>query len=297
MSWSSVRTRSLLLIVPALLAVALGAAVLAGCGSGGGSSSSASSAPASSVASPAASPPAGTPQLTAEEKAWLADTKELAVGAFSDYPPFSFVPKAGGEPKGIAIDYWKLLGSRLGIKIAFSPTTFSNQLEWLKTGKVDSLTGIFALPERKQWFAFSRPWMEIDTRIFTDAKHRDATTLKKLKAQDLMVAVVKDDSGQSIADAAGLKTLVVPGYDDAVKAVGTGKAQAAILDEPVGVYYAKEFGYNGDVAAVGKPVAAGMMTLPVLKDNTMLLGILDKGITMIGDSEFEGIEGKYMGGQ
>ena len=139
--------------------------------------------------------------------------------------------------------------------------------------------------------------MEIDTRIFTDAKHESATTLKKLKAQGLMVAVVKDDSGQSIADAAGLKTLVVPGYDDAVKAVGKGEAQAAILDEPVGVFYAKEFGYHGKVVAVGKPVAAGMMTLPVLKENTMLLGILDKGISMIGDSEFEGIQEKYLGVQ
>ena len=236
------------------------------------------------------------PQLTAEEQAWLAQNTELAVGAFDDYPPFSFTPDDSGQPAGIAIDYWNLLGSRLGVTIAFAPTSFSNQLDWLKTGKVDSLTGIFALPERKQWFAFSRPWMEIDTRIFTDAKHESATTLKKLKAQGLMVAVVKDDSGQSIADAAGLKTLVVPGYDDAVKAVGKGEAQAAILDEPVGVFYAKEFGYDGKVVAVGKPVAAGMMTLPVLKENTMLLGILDKGISMIGDSEFEGIQEKYLGG-
>jgi ABC-type amino acid transport substrate-binding protein len=279
-----------------LVLVVLTVGLLAACGGSSSPSSDASPAAASPAASAAASGlPAGAPQLTAEEKAWLAENTELAVGAFDDYPPFSFTPDDGGEPAGIAIDYWNLLGQRLGVKIAFAPTTFSNQLDWLKTGKVDSLTGIFALPERKQWFAFSRPWMEIDTRIFTDAQHTDATTLKKLKAQDLMVAVVKDDSGQSIADAAGLKTLVVPGYDDAVKAVGTGRAQAAILDEPVGVFYAKQFGYGVKVQVAGKPVAVGMMTLPVLKDNTMLLGILDKGIAMIGDSEFEGIQEKYLG--
>ena len=258
--------------------------------------SSPSPAASSTAASAAASAlPDGAPELTAEEKAWLAENTELAVGAFDDYPPFSFTPDDSDQPAGIAIDYWNLLGERLGVTIAFAPTAFSNQLDWLKTGKVDSLTGIFALPEREQWFAFSRPWMEINTRIFTDAKHESATTLEKLKAQGLMVAVVKDDSGQSLADDAGLKTLVVPGYDDAVKAVGTGEAQAAILDEPVGVFYAKEFGYAGKVVAVGEPVAAGMMTLPVLKENTVLLGILDKGISMIGDSEFEGIQEKYLG--
>jgi ABC-type amino acid transport substrate-binding protein len=281
-----------------LVVVVLAVGLLAGCGGSSSPSPAASSAAAgsSSAASAVASAlPDGAPQLTAEEQAWLAQNTELAVGAFDDYPPFSFTPDDGGEAAGIAIDYWNLLGSRLGLTIAFAPTSFSNQLDWLKTGKVDSLTGIFALPERKQWFAFSRPWMEIDTRIFTDAQHESATTLKKLKAQGLMVAVVKDDSGQSIADAAGLKTLVVPGYDDAVKAVGKGEAQAAILDEPVGVFYAKEFGYYGKVVAVGKPVAAGMMTLPVLKENSVLLGILDKGISMIGDSEFEGIQERYLG--
>jgi ABC-type amino acid transport substrate-binding protein len=245
--------------------------------------------------SPAASPATGQPTLTEEEQAWLAETGTLAVGAFDDYPPFSFVADEGGEPAGIAVDYWTLLGERLGVEIAFSPTAFSTQLDWLKEGKVDSLTGIFALEEREEWFAFSRPWMAIDTRIFVDAKHEGATTLEKLKAQGLTVAVVKDDSGQAIADEAGLKTLVLEGYNQVVEAVGTGDAQAAILDEPVGVFYAKEFGYDGEVMAVGDPVASGMMTLPVDKDNTMLLGILDKGIEMIGDSEFEGIYEKYMG--
>jgi ABC-type amino acid transport substrate-binding protein len=287
------RGAPLLVALSLVVVLALGAGLLVACGSSGSSGGGAS--PAASTAAPASSSPAGAAQLTAEEKAWLAENTELAVGAFDDYPPFSFVADEGGEPAGIAIDYWTLLGERLGVKVAFSPTSFNNQLDWLKTGKVDSLTGIFALPEREQWFAFSRPWMAIDTRIFADAGHTDATTLEKLKTQDLMVAVVKGDSGQSIADDAGLTTLVVEGYDDAVKAVGTGKAQATILDEPVGVFYAKEFGYEGKVVAVGKPVAAGMMTLPVLKENTMLLGILDKGIAMIGDSEFEGILEKYVG--
>jgi ABC-type amino acid transport substrate-binding protein len=277
---------AVVLLVAAVLAVGR---LAAACGGDDGASS-----PSPAASSAAASPASGS-TLTAEGQAWLAETKELAVGAFDDYPPFSFVADEGGEPAGIAIDYWTLLGERLGVEIAFSPTTFSNQLDWLKTGKVDSLTGIFPLEERKQWFAFTQPWMAIDTRIFVDAGNKDATTLDELKARDLTVAVVKDDSGQSIADDAGLKTLVVEGYNQAVEAVGTGDAQAAILDEPVGVFYAKEFGYDGEVMAVGDPVASGTMTLPVDKENTMLLGILEKGIGMIGDSEFEGIYEKYMG--
>jgi len=55
-------------------------------------------------------------------------------------------------------------------------------------------------------------------------------------------------------------------------------------------YYINEFDLADSVkAAGGDPVASGDMTLPVRKDDTVLLGILDKGISMVGDSEFEGI--------
>ena len=154
-------------------------------------------------------PPAGAPTLTAEQKAWLAEKGTLKVGAFNDYPPFSWVPSEGGEVTGIAVDYWKLMAQRMGVALELTPVSFSEQIDGLKDGRFDSLTGIFPLQERKQWFAFTKPWFVIETRIFTDAAHKDAKTLESLKG--LTVAVVKDDSGQQIADDAGLKTLVVVG--------------------------------------------------------------------------------------
>jgi polar amino acid transport system substrate-binding protein len=286
-------------IVILLVVMLIGGALAGACGGDTASSDAASSSPSPVVsASPPlpgypATPPAGAPTLTAEEEAWLAEKGTLEVGAFNDYPPFSFQPFEGGEATGIAVDYWKLIAYRLGVEVAFTPTFFSDQLEGLKDGRFDSLTGIFPLEERKQWFAFTRAWFMIDTRIFTDAAHKSDKTLASLKG--LTVSVVKDDSGQQIADDAGLETLVVESYPEAVKAVGEGRAQAMILDQPVGEYYVKEFGYKGKVAAVGKPVASGEMTLPVRKDDTVLLAILQKGIGMVGEAEFEGIYETYMG--
>ncbi len=156
-------------------------------------------------------------------------------GAFSDYPPFSFVPSEGGEATGIAVDYWNLMAYRLGVGLELTPILFTEQIEGLKDGRFDSLTGIFPLPEREQWFAFSRAWFMIDTRIYTDAGHTADKTLQGLKG--LTVAVV----------------------------------------------------------AVGKPVAGGEMTLPVRKDETMLLQITNKGISMVGEAEFQGIYETCMG--
>jgi hypothetical protein len=37
------------------------------------------------------------------------------------------------------------------------------------------------------------------------------------------------------------------------------------------------------------------MTMPVRKDDTVLLGILNKGAAMVGTAEFNGIEEKWTG--
>ena len=178
-------------------AAVLGAAALAGaCGSSQGSSPESSTAAGSS---PAASRAASV-SLTDAETAYLANKGTLTVGGFNDYAPFGFVDESGAAA-GIAVDYWNLLAERLGIKVTFVPVVFADQLDGLKKGAYDALQGIFPLPEREQWFAFSQPYYEVGTSMYVDSAHADAASVEDLEG--LTVAVVKDDSGQSLADAAG----------------------------------------------------------------------------------------------
>jgi polar amino acid transport system substrate-binding protein len=279
------------LVITALasgVVVLAAAALLAACGTSG--TSSGSSSPQASGA--ASSPSAGqTASLTSEELAWLANKGTLKVGAFDDYPPFGFVDKSGAAV-GIAVDYWKLVAERLGVQVAFSPVKFADQLQGLKDGTYDSLQGIFPLDSRKQWFAFTSSFLDIPTRIYADGA-TGATSLDALKGVN--VAVVDGDSGQEIADKAGLKTLVVASYPEAIEAVAKGKAAAAIMDQLVGDYYVQKFGYSGRIQARGAAVADGKMTLPVRKDDTMLLGILEKGRSMVTSEELNDIVSKWMG--
>ena len=262
-----------------LVALALASLALAACG-------------ADQTATPSPSASSST-TLTAAEQDWLAQKGTLQVGGFSDYPPFGFVDKSG-EAAGMAVDYWNLVADRLGVKVAFTPLLFADQLEGLRQGRFDSLQGIFALPEREQWFAFSQPYYVIDTRIYVDAAHTDRTTLAALEG--LKVAVVAGDSGQQLADNAGLTTLVVKSYPAAVAAVAAGKAQAMIMDELVAEYFIASSNAADKVkAAAGEPVARGEMTMPVRKDDAILLSILDKGIEMVDQSELEAISAKWMG--
>lgn len=273
----------------ALVAVLLvGTLVLVACGSGTPYGGPTATPTRTSSPLPSLSPVT----LTAAEKAWLAKKGTLEVGGFSDYPPFGF-KDASGQAAGISVDYWKLMCQRLGVQVSFSPVLFADQLAGLKSGKYDSLEGIFPLQSRAQMFDFSRPYFVIQTRIYVASANAKRTTLKALKG--LKVAVVKGDSGQQIADQAHLKTVVVASYPDAVKAVGSGKAGAAILDQLVGDYFVNKFSLAGSMRAVGLPVAHGQMTMPVRKGDSMLLGILNKGISMVGMADIQKIYVKWLG--
>jgi polar amino acid transport system substrate-binding protein len=230
--------------------------------------------------------------LTWAERTWILQKGTLQVGAFNDYPPFGFVD-GSGKAAGMAVDYWAVVAQRLGIKIVFTPTAFADQLAGLRAGRFDALQGIFPLEERKQWFAFSTPYFAIDTRIYVDPTHTDRTTLASLTG--LTVAVVEGDSGQQIAGSAGLTTLVVRSYPDAVSAVAGGGAQAMILDQLVADYFISQASLSAKVKVVGSPVATGQMTMPVAVGNVELLRILNKGIAMVGPDAFASIYAKWMG--
>jgi hypothetical protein len=55
------------------------------------------------------------------------------------------------------------------------------------------------------------------------------------------------------------------------------------------VYYINQFGYTDEMGPAGPAVDEGQMTLPVQKDATILLGILEKGQQAIGQDELDGI--------
>jgi polar amino acid transport system substrate-binding protein len=212
------------------------------------------------------------------------------VGVFNDYPPFGFVDDRG-RAVGFSIDYWKLLASRLGLKVKFVPMTFERQLNGLKKGGVDSLAGIFPLPERVKVFSFTPRYFTIFTHIFTSPKLTRVKSLGYLAGR--RVGAVRGDSGMVLAEKAGLKVTPFAGYEHAVLALGKGEVHAIVMDEPVVSYYRAKYGLQKKVLKAGAPVDMGHMCLPVKKENQVLLGILTKGVAQISAYEVESMARKW----
>jgi ABC-type amino acid transport substrate-binding protein len=230
--------------------------------------------------------------LSKKQRVWLEERGTLRIGVFNDYPPFGFVDKSG-KPQGMSIDYWRLLSSKLGFRVEFHPSLFNNQLEGLKNGQYDSLAGIFPLAERRRFFDFSRPFTTIRTNIYVKARYSHLKDLKDLKG--LKVGAVEGDSGQSIAREAGLNPLSFTTYLEAILSLAEGETDAIIMDELVVGYFASKYKLGKNIRKTGGPVDEGKMTLPVQKGNSILLGILNRGVHTVSREEWKKIEKRWLG--
>ena len=230
--------------------------------------------------------------LNAKQRAWLRKHGTIRVGMSTYYPPFVFVDELG-EPQGMAPDFWRLISSKLQFWIQFCPDLFQNQFDGVKTGKYDSIVGVFPLAERQKFFEFTRPYTIIRTYIYVKPQYAHFKNLNDLK--ELKVGAVSGDSSQVIARKAGLNTISSATYREAVFRVADGDNDALILDELVVAYFVKKYDLQGKIIKIGEPVDAGKMTLPVRKGNTVLLDILNKGVGMVSKEEWKGIEEKWLG--
>ena len=229
--------------------------------------------------------------LSPELRTWLIERNVIRVGVFNDYPPFGFIDRTG-TPKGMSIEFWRLISSKLGFWVQFYPTSFNEQLTGLESGKFDSLAGIFPLKERARRFDFTRPYTTIHTNIYVKPRHRRIKSLQGLRG--LKVVVVEGDSGEAICLRAGINPVRVTNYLQAVFELANGDADAMIMDELVVGYYIKRHGLEQKILKTGPPVDLGRMTLPVRKGNLRLLKILDPGVRSVSRVEWNKIERKWL---
>ncbi len=234
---------------------------------------------------------AGDP-LSPPQRQWLKNHGPLKVGVFTGYPPFGFLD-AKGQPAGISIDLWKLLAQKLRLQVEFVPAQFADLLGGIKSGRLDSLAGVFPLPERRAYADFSQPWLDIGTYIWTSPAR--AKRIKGLAdLQGLRVGAVRDDSGQVLAQAAGLEVTPFPDYAPAVEALAAGQVEAIVMDELVAAHLIAQRKLQGKLARAGAAVDQGQMTLPVARGNAVLLQILNQGLKAIKAPEMKKIKARWL---
>ncbi|MEA3352344.1 MAG: transporter substrate-binding domain-containing protein [Campylobacterota bacterium] len=177
--------------------------------------------------------------LSSEQKRWLHNKKVITIGVQRSWVPLSY--EKNGIPKGLSIDYIDLINKRLAGKLKIIPDTFKNNLDKVKNGSLDAMTDITPTNERKEFYAFTTPYITIPHVILTNKK----TDLKIDGEKDLNHIIIGVEKGfrtpLSIKESA--PNAIFKEYKNsayAIEALSIGEVQAYVGNRAVANHILKE---------------------------------------------------------
>lgn len=227
-----------------------------------------------------------------DELRWIQEHPEVTFGADYKWPPFEFADKEGGH-KGLSSDYIKVIEQRTGLKINVRIGIWDDIIIAMQNKELDGLACAVQTEERKKYLIFSTPYLSIPSVIITKNDDQEIHNLDDLKGK--LVAVNKgsylhDWLMESYPD---LKLHLTTSNEASLEAVSYGEADAYIGNLAVSNYIIRER-LLPNLQVVKK--LDSMITKPtiaVAKENTMLMGIIQKALDSIAEQERQEILDKW----
>ena len=214
--------------------------------------------------------------LTDVEKRWLNAHSKIVVGGETDWAPFDFVDETG-KYVGIANDYLKVIGEKLGIEVEIiTGPSWDELLSMMRRKEIDVLPAIYHSEERESFVHFTSPYLKITEFIFARSDVQTISSLADLK--DKTTVVVKGYTIESYlrSNYPNYDLITAPTIQDALKKLITGEADAFIGDIISTSYNIKELSLVGI-----KPIApvtdeGPTVHMAVRKDWPVLRNLIDK---------------------
>jgi serine phosphatase RsbU (regulator of sigma subunit) len=229
-------------------------------------------------------------RLPQEEQQWLlAHPSVMRRGADPSWPPFEFVDSEGAYA-GMCQDYADLVAERLHLTFEVTPGLgWKEALERVRSHELDVITCLLETSKRDHFMAFSKPFTNIPSVIFTRSDYPYLNGLNGLLGKK--VAMVR---GYAVSE---FLTREYPNFEpvpfdtplEALQAVSLGHADAFVETLAVGVYFIRKQGLaNLKVAAPAK-VPAVEIRFGIRKDWQPLAAIIDRVLDTITPQEHTAI--------
>jgi polar amino acid transport system substrate-binding protein len=218
----------------------------------------------------------------------------LLIGTDAPYPPFEIGRPEDPDFSGYDADLGREIAERLGLEPQFQDTSFDTIFRDTAAGQFDiAIAASTITPGRQKTVNFSDPYYEAQQALVVP-EGSDIATVEDLAG--VIVAAQDATTGETYAneetDASEVRGF--PEGPDAIAAVVTGQAEAAIIDEPVAV----------DAVDKDQPVeiattipTAELYGIAISKDNPGLLEAVNGALQeMKDDGTIQGLYDKYLGG-
>jgi len=232
--------------------------------------------------------------LTLAERAWLDQHPDISIGIMNAWPPMDFVDY-DGKPRGIGVDYINILNKRLGGRLIIVPGPWKEIYGKVKEKKLDALTGITPKENRKPYFNFTKPYINIPHSIVA---RKDGPYYKN--EQELLGKVIALERGFFLINILkeNQPEITIKEYDstsEALEAVSKGEADAYIGNRAVASYIIEKE-LLGDLQIQGRNKGTSSVNaIGVRKDWPILATILDRALASVTPEEKKAIHSKWMG--
>ena len=164
----------------------------------------------------------------------------IIVGVRDDTAPFGFKDKSG-KLAGLDIDIAKIIAKNIlgnEEKINFVPVTASNRIGKLNSGEVDILIATMSITDnRQQILDFSSPYYIAGQAILTKSSSK-AMGLRDFRGKKLIIVFGSTSEENLRTNVPDIEVLGFKTYNEAYKALKSGKAEGIVSDDTILMGYA-----------------------------------------------------------
>lgn len=232
--------------------------------------------------------------MSADERSFL-HMSTIRYTSISIWPPFNFYSENNPEElQGVAIDFWKLIVDRTGMKVSFTASpTWGSVLDAIKSKTADVTLGTSLSKDKESYALFSKPYASFPNVIVTNKTIDFLPGLEALSGKRVAIA-----EGYSVAESIASKypNIIIVGVEDtreALKLLSSGRVDAVIDLLPV-VAYLMNADHHLDLKISGTTEFAFDVRMMIRNDYPELKAIIDKAIDSITPAERQRILNRYI---
>ncbi|KKQ54244.1 MAG: hypothetical protein US83_C0013G0011 [Candidatus Falkowbacteria bacterium GW2011_GWC2_38_22] len=211
-----------------------------------------------------------------------------------DYPPFS-VKTVDGKAGGFSVELLTEALAKVGKDVDFYIDSWTKIKDDLINGKIQVLPLVGRTPEREPFYDFTVPYISLYGAIFTRTEDKSIKTFDDLREKE--IAVMKGDSAEEFILRKNIsgKVISTVSYEEAFKALSSGKYDAVITQQLVGEQTIVAEKISNLKIAARIDEFKQDFTFAVKKGDSEMLALLNEGLSkLITDGTYDGLYKKWL---
>lgn len=209
-----------------------------------------------------------------------------------DYPPFAIV-NPDGTAGGFSVDLLKAAAKAAGLSVAFKVGPWNEIKQELADRVLDVLPLVSYSKERDELYDFTTPYLKLNGTVFVRKNNQDIRRLSDLKGKEVLVMQGDTAEEYVLREKLTDSTIQTSSYEKAFKLLSSGKHDAVVVQQIVGLQIIKKLGITNVFPVEQKQISSlipGNLKLEgfeqkfcfaVPEGNQQLLSRLNEGLAII----------------